>query len=116
MITSWDSMQDIVYSDDYHCEHFAVDALKFLTGTDISAAMFTGVGALPINVKNFIKIPSPTQFSLILMRDKNKAHIGVWFDNAVLHLADTGVVYQPLAMATRGFSRISFYEVNHAII
>ena len=116
MITTWGDMQNAKYGDNYHCEHFTVDALRFLTGVDISHLMYTGDGALPLNVKQFTKVQKPTQYTLVLMRDNHKAHIGIWYNNAVLHLGHEGVVLQTLAIAMRGFKRVSFYEVDHARI
>ena len=112
MIRNWADMQKLVYSDDYHCEHFAVDALRFLTGKDISQYMYTGSAAIPMNVRQFKKVTSPSQFSLVLLRDNHKAHIGIWYNNAVLHLSNDGVVHQTLNIALRGFKRVSFYEVD----
>lgn len=112
MISNWSDMMRIEYSDNYHCEHFTIDAYRFLTGNDISEYLLSGDYALPINLRNFTKLAEPKQHCIVLMRDTDKAHIGVWHDNAVLHLGDNGVVSQPLIIAQRGFKRVNFYEVK----
>lgn len=112
MIIGWQDMQSIEYSDDYHCEHFAADVHLFLTSIDISDYLLSGRFALPINLRNFNKIDTPSQHCIVLMRDKAKAHIGIWYDNAVLHLGARGVVHQTLDAACLGFNRVSFYEVK----
>lgn len=112
MIHCWEDMQNIHYSDNYHCEHFVCDAYQFLTKKDISHAMLSGQFALPINLRQFKKINSPCQYCFVLFRDENKAHIGIWLDNAVLHLGQDGVVSQSLSVVKQEFKRVDFYQLK----
>src|SRR5699024_1890909 len=112
MTNSWDDVNAVKYSDEYHCEHFTVDALKFLTGRDISPYMYSGTHAVPLNIRKFKQVKTPAQFTLVLMRDRSKAHIGIWYNNAVLHLSQHGAVLQTLSVAMREFKKVTFYEVD----
>lgn len=111
-IASWQDMQAITYSDDYHCEHFLIDAYAFLTGRNLANKLLSGGHFAVYQLRNFKKITMPRQHCIVLLRDKNKAHVGVWHDNQILHLVSSGVVLQPLEMAKRGFKRVDFYAVT----
>lgn len=111
MIKSWADMECLEYSDKYHCEHFTIDAYRFLTDLDISQKLLTGNTAGVTNMRNFKQISQPTEYCLVLFRGYNQAHIGLWHDNKVLHLDRRGVVMQSLDAAKTGFKRVVFYEV-----
>ncbi len=115
MINSWQQMHDLQYSDNYHCEHFAIDCYRFLTGADVSELMLTKGHFKALNLRNFVKLDKPQQNCFVLMRDKNNSHVGVWYDNQVLHLTQKGVVMQPLFTLEKSFKKILFYGVNQNV-
>ncbi len=105
-------MHKLEYSDNYHCEHFAIDCYQFLTGVDVSELMLTKGHFRALNLRNFVKLDKPKQYCFVLMRDNNRSHVGVWYDNQVLHLSLKGVVMQPLFTLEKSFKKIFFYGVN----
>ena len=55
-------------------------------------------------------VTEPTQHTIVLFRDKGKAHVGLWLDGRVLHLEPHGVVWQSLNIVMQGFERVTYYE------
>lgn len=105
----WDS---IVYdADKYCCEHFLIDAYRHYTGIDISKRLLTSGFFCAGNLRQFVPVTEPTQHTIVLFRDKGKAHVGLWLDGRVLHLEPHGVVWQSLNIVMQGFERVVFYEV-----
>jgi hypothetical protein len=51
-------------------------------------------------------------FIVLMQRAGDTPHIGVLYEGKVLHLRPEGVVYQPLDVASMGFSRIIFYTTK----
>lgn len=106
-------MYALRYNEHYHCEHFVIDAYRFLLGVDVSSHFLSGQNACAHTLKNFSKLPTPRQFCVVLCRDKNKAHIGIWYHNQVLHLGKNGVVLQPLSALQQQFDKVSFYGLKN---
>lgn len=105
----WD---DIEYdADNYNCVHFLVDAHNHYTAINISDKLLNGGFDNPKNVRNFKRVKTPTQHCIVLMRSKERAHVGLWLDGCVLHLDSGGVVWQSLNIAKLGFDKVLFYEV-----
>lgn len=113
LIKSWQDMHALRYSDSYHCEHFVIDAYQFLKGVDVSSHFLSGQFATAHTLKNFNKLDTPRQFCFVLCRDKNKAHIGLWYDNQVLHLGKNGAVLQPLSALQQQFDKVGFYALKN---
>lgn len=111
-ITTWQDIHTLQYSNTYHCEHFVIDAYRFLLGIDVSGYFLSGQFACAHTLKNFSKLDTPCQHCFVLCRDKNKAHIGIWLDNQVLHLGHRGVVLQPLFVLQQQFERMGFYVLK----
>ncbi len=109
MLKNWQQMHKLEYSDNYHCEHFAIDCYRFLTGIDISELMLTSGHFKAKNLRNFVKLDKPIQNCFVLMRDTDSSHVGIWYDNQVLHLTQNGVVMQPLCTLENSFKRVGFY-------
>lgn len=107
----WQQIEQIKYDkDNYHCEHFLIDIYRELTGIDLSHKLLVSGFFNIKNLRNFRKIIQPKSLSIVLFRDKNKAHVGLWYDNKVLHLDTKGVLLQPLDVVKIGFKRVDFYE------
>lgn len=104
----WDKQR----SKTYRCEHFAIDVYRHFTGKDLSGYFLTGGFAQPKNRRHFVKLDAPSELCFALCRRKNEAHIGIWHNNAVLHLGDFGALLQPLAVLRVYFSRVDFYAIK----
>ena len=104
----WDA---IVYdADKYCCEHFLIDAYRHYRGIDISNRLLTSGFFNASNLRQFVQVDEPSQHTIVLFRDKGKAHVGLWLDGRVLHLEPHGVVWQTLNIVMQGFERVVFYE------
>ena len=104
---------DIRYNaDSYCCEHFLIDAYRHYTGIDLSPKLLTGGFFNASNLRQFERVDTPKQHTIVLFRDKNKAHVGLWIDGRVLHLEPHGVVWQSLDYIKRDFDRVVFYELS----
>lgn len=105
----WDS---IIYdADKYCCEHFLIDAYKHYRQINLTDRLLTSGFFCASNLRQFKPVFEPVQHSIVLFRDKGKAHVGLWVDGRVLHLEAYGVVWQPLEIVKQGFERVLFYEV-----
>ena len=94
----------------YCCEHFLIDCYKHYTGVDLSDKLLSSGFFNAQKLRNFQQVDKPKQFTIVLFRDKSKAHVGMWFDNKVLHLDNQGVLLQPLDVVLMNFKRVNFYE------
>lgn len=104
----WD---DIRYDKSYYCcEHFLIDAYRHYTGVDLSERLLTSGMFNPKNLKAFRAMDKPKQYSIVMFREYQKAHVGLWVDGKVLHLEQAGVTWQPLHIVMRAFDRVRFYE------
>lgn len=104
----WDAIK--YDADKYCCEHFLIDAYKHYTGIDISNRLLTSGFFCASNLRQFVPVIEPTQHTIVLFRDKGKAHVGLWLDGRVLHLEPHGVVWQSLNIVMQGFERVAYYE------
>ena len=104
----WDAIK--YDADKYCCEHFLIDAYRHYTGIDISNNLLTSGFFCASNLRQFVPVTEPTQHTIVLFRDKGKAHVGLWLDGRVLHLEPHGVVWQSLNIVMQGFERVTYYE------
>ena len=104
----WDAIK--YDADKYCCEHFLIDAYRHYTGIDISNKLLTSGLFNASNLRQFVPVVTPTQHTIVLFRDKGKAHVGLWLDGRVLHLEPHGVVWQSLNIVMQGFERVAYYE------
>lgn len=104
----WDAIK--YDADKYCCEHFLIDAYKHYTGIDISNKLLTSGFFCASNLRQFAPVAEPRQHTIVLFRDKGKAHVGLWLDGRVLHLEPHGVVWQSLNIVMQGFERVAYYE------
>ena len=104
----WDAIK--YDADKYCCEHFLIDAYRHYTGIDISPKLLTSGFFCASNLRQFVPVTEPTQHTIVLFRDKGKAHVGLWLDGRVLHLEPHGVVWQSLNIVMQGFERVAYYE------
>ena len=107
----WQQIERVKYDKQrYCCEHFLIDIYRELTGIDLTNKLLTSGFFNAQKLRNFRQVETPKQLTIVLFRDKAKAHVGLWYDNKVLHLSEQGVLLQPLDMAKMGFKRVNFYE------
>lgn len=106
----WDAIK--YDADKYCCENFLIDAYRYYTGIDISKRLLTSGFFCASNLRQFVRVDKPSQHTIVLFRDKSKAHVGLWLDGRVLHLEPHGVVWQPLDYIKRDFDRVIFYELS----
>ena len=105
----WD---DIIYdADSYCCEHFLIDAYNHYTTINLTDKLLKGGFFNVHSLRQFEQVDEPSQFTIVLFRAKNEAHVGLWVDGRVLHLEPNGVVWQQLDYIKQGFDRVVFYEV-----
>ena len=104
----WDAIK--YDADKYCCEHFLIDAYRHYTGIDISNKLLTSGFFFFFYLRQFVPITEPKQHTIVLFRDKGKAHVGLWIDGRVLHLEPHGVVWQSLNIVMQGFERVAYYE------
>lgn len=65
----------------------------------------------------FIEIPMPVSPCIVLMqRAEDIPHIGVFIDGKVLHLRPTGVVWQPIEIATMCFPVVIYYANSLPVV
>lgn len=105
----WDAIK--YDADKYCCEHFLIDAYRHYTGVDISNKLLTSGFFSASNLRQFVPAIEPTQHTIVLFRDKGKAHVGLWIDGRVLHLEPQGVVWQMLDIVKRNFERVTYYGI-----
>lgn len=106
----WDAIK--YDADKYCCEHFLIDAYKHYRQIDLSPKLLTSGFFCASNLRQFMRVDEPLQHTIVLFRDKGKAHVGLWLDGRVLHLEPHGVVWQPLDYIKRDFDRVIFYELS----
>jgi len=115
---SFDTLFLKEYNDEnYNCSHFVVDAYKEITGIDISDLLLGFMcqrqdrkvfNSIRENFGQINVIKNKTL--LCLMSNSHEKHAGVLYKNKILHLRKTGVEYQSIAIATRFFAKVDFYE------
>ena len=102
--------------DTYNCAHLVCEAWEDITGNNISEA-FKGFlqpaseRTAELSVHNLLKrsreLVDPC---IVLMTHPNVApHVGIYTKGKVLHIREIGVHYQPLNMATFGYTNRRFY-------
>ena len=104
----WDEVQ--YNASSYCCEHFVIDAYRHYTGIDLTNKLLTSGFFNASNLRQFVPVTEPRQHTIVLFRDKGKAHVGLWLDGRVLHLEPHGVVWQSLNIVMQGFERVAYYE------
>lgn len=106
----------------YNCLDFAIEAWEHLCGEqgvmerlqELSAGIHAEDGrVLSSAVRGFAKLQQPISPCFVVMqRSKMQPHIGIFYNNRVLHMKDSGVEYQPLPVVRRYFTKIGFYAYD----
>lgn len=86
----------------YNCGHFVRDVWLHLTGEDIGEMVIAfqsgDLKTYSKHHKNRLRISKPSSPCLVVMRMQNQdtPHVGVFYNNKVLHIVDRGVRNQQL--------------------
>jgi len=112
-----DFMQHVFVEERYTCMEFACDVWAAATGEDLKNRLGSvmrrefGMGETLRAFKSFRRLREPVSPCLVYMtRLNSEPHMGVYLDDSVLHLTTRGPEYLPLALASRGFTHIRFYQ------
>jgi hypothetical protein len=95
-----------------NCLHLLCDAWLEVTGEDLTERL-AGVleGVTRAHVKAFEWLSRPADPCIVLMRNPGIAgdeHVGMMIGGLVLHHQRSGVTYQPLDVASIGYSDVRF--------
>lgn len=103
-----DDLLDRVWRKGYTCNEFACDAWKVIKGEDLSAKLESHLNGKS-KFKLLKKQKSPC---LVFMSnsDTSSSHIGIFYNEKVLHLSTMGVQYIPLETISLYFKKVRFYQ------
>lgn len=104
----------------YHCVHFVIDAANTIFELDYAPSFIGLTGSLDETIKTSREtahrnkqIKNPTNGCIVLMtKQDNSSHVGIYYKNKVLHLTDSGVQLLTLNQIELIFKRVRFYEPN----
>lgn len=104
---SIDNLLDRTWSKNYTCNEFACDVWKQITGLDLADRLLKSLAGNG----DFQKLDTPQSPCIVYFTNNNQTptHVGVFFDNKVLHLTMRGVQYMPLEIISVGFKEVRFY-------
>lgn len=95
----------------YNCMHFAAEIWKELTGKDF-LNLINGIINKNLNKTNkyeFEHLTAPSSPCIVIMKRRGcTSHVGIYFDNRVIHLTELGVECYSLEIASRGFNKLRF--------
>lgn len=101
----------------YNCAHLVAEAWLKITGQDINDKLkgfLKPVLARSVGTSlrhEFTRLKAPESPCIVLMnRPGAVAHVGVYYRGKVLHIHATATEYQPLDVASRGFTTVRFYK------
>lgn len=103
------------YAPNYNCASFVIEVWKHLTGDDIGDELFLNIQTIErtplVRVRKRFKLLSkPTKLCVVMMQGiQDAAHVGIVLNDRVFHIRRTRVEYQPIDVATIGYSRVRFY-------
>ena len=121
---SIDPLLTKVYNEkSYHCVHFAIEAAQYLFDADYSDVFIGLTGSLSDALRTSrntaittIQVKQPKDGTIVLMTNINgSSHVGLYYNERVLHLTEMGVHYLPLITLNRFYKRIRYYEQSKDI-
>lgn len=104
------------HRSNYNCAHFVCDVFEDLRGASVSEVLRAFLCA-PKNRKpskrdllKAIVLENPVSPCVVLMQRRDETHVGVYLRGRVLHILERGgVQFQPLEVATLGFTKVRFF-------
>jgi hypothetical protein len=113
---SVDGFLDREQSKGYNCLDFTREVWLAMTGEDLAERLPGLANAFrqrrrPVKaVKGFRLLAQPVAPCLVVMqRSRFVPHIGIYFEDRILHLTDRGVQFQPLIVARQYFLSVKYY-------
>lgn len=105
---SIDNLLDRVWSTDYTCNEFAIEAWQQITGEDITNRLSDSLNGS----KPFKKLRKPKSPCIVYMTNNNRSstHVGLFYCDKLLHLTPHGVQFVPLELVERHFREVRFYK------
>lgn len=100
---------------DYNCLHFVDEAWLMITGVKLNLTLVNLKTSLNSNLEviRCTKLTRKAQIQdpcIVFMTQLGRdPHVGVYYQNRVLHLHTNGPEYLPLEQASRGFTSIRYY-------
>lgn len=114
-----DYFNRVYNKDTYNCAHLVCEVWEDITGDNLSEILKGFLQPFKertaeLSIKNKLKrSKDPTDPCIVLMTQKNiEPHVGIYTKGKVLHIRELGVHYQPLAMASFGYSNRRYYTCN----
>ena len=100
----------------YDCLHFARDVWRDATGEDLGVRLDGLLGRTadrhvqPRHVRAFRRLDGFRDPCIVLMHGPRRdPHVGVFLRGRVLHLREEGSAFDPVEVATFGFSQVRCY-------
>lgn len=98
----------------YDCRHFAREVWLAHTGQDIADALPWLLDGKPTaraaGMDRLTRLPELTDPCLVLFRSTDRNHVGVFLRGRVLHLTESGVLYERLDLVSVMYSELRFYR------
>lgn len=95
----------------YNCLHFAAEVWKELTNQDLFELIENIInGKINKETKyQFESLTKATSPCIVIMKRRGcNSHVGIFYDNRVIHLTELGVECYNLDIASRGFNKLRF--------
>lgn len=112
-MNSVDPLLDRVYSDQYHCVHFVIEAARHLYGQDWEPRL-PGLQDRQFSRdawQHWQQIDQPQHGCLVLLSGGGTwPHVGIYHIDRLLHLTRQGPRWMPLDCEKIGFTRVRFYK------
>ena len=104
------------HAENYNCVHFMAEVWEHLTGEKIHNLIECTL--LPPKDRyldgdiysNFIEIEQPESPCIVLMSNLKKFHVGVYFNNNILHLNTNGARVQSLDDLKINFNKFRYFK------
>lgn len=101
----------------YNCAHFVVEAWEYLFGQSISDKMHGFLCSIKERKvsfglrRDFFPLSKPKSPCLVWMsRIGYPPHVGIFLRGRILHIQNSGPVFQSVYLATLGFKKIRYYS------
>lgn len=99
---------DREYTQDYTCNEFACEAWGEITGENLVERLnnhLNGIGDF-----EQLKEPISPCIAFFSRNPKSPTHVGLFYDQKILHLSPRGVQHMPMEYVMMGFRTVSFYR------
>ncbi|MFW1942913.1 hypothetical protein ACG93R_05330 [Acinetobacter guillouiae] len=104
---SIDNLLDRVWTSKYTCNEFACEAWQQITGEDLTQRLndfLNGHAGFDV-----LEEPVSPCIVFFLNGKESPTHVGVFFEDKLLHLSRRGAQYVPLEIIKMGFRQTRYY-------